>query len=72
MEILQRKQVGPLHVITGDSLRATYKPADGDEQVLAETIITAQRAMIVDEVVLFADHFEGRRALGGMFVEAKA
>jgi hypothetical protein len=41
------------------------------EVVLAETVLDASRAMSVDEVVLFATEFEGRRAIGGMVLEVE-
>ena len=70
MEILSRKKVDPIHLSASDTLVVTYRDEDGGETILV-TADVATHAMTVDEAVLFATTFEGRRALGGMVVEKK-
>lgn len=68
MEVLGRNKLNPIHLCAGDTLCVTHKD-ENVETVLCETTINASHAMTVDEAVLFADVFEGRRALGGMVLE---
>lgn len=69
MEILAREKISQIHLSPGDTLQLTYKDESSGETILAKTILADRHAMIVDEAVLFATVFEGRRALGGMVVE---
>ena len=81
MEILDRQKITPITMVAGDKLHVTW---DDNSYVkkwwwqekkvpvrLAEFTLDIDNAMTVDEVILFADIFEGRRTLGGMVIEQK-
>ena len=64
MKILARSKT-LIHVAPGDTLRLSYRDASGERVVVDHQITEAQT---FDEGVAFETEFEGKRALGGMFV----
>lgn len=70
MEILDRRKIDTIVLGVGDRLVLTHKDTQS-ETLLAKTTITATHAMTIDEALLFATEFEGRRALGGMVLETR-
>lgn len=68
MRILNRRKLEcPISVYSGDSMTLSYTDTFGvTTQVLSAPI---ERAASYDEAVIFEYEFEGRMALGGMFIE---
>lgn len=68
MRILNRRKLEcPISVCSGDKMNLSYTDLLGvTTQVLSAPI---ERTATYDEAVIFEDEFEGRMALGGMFIE---
>lgn len=57
----------PMDVLPGDKILYTYKDGVNPEIVLA--VDTIEKAMVINEVVVFRGEFEGREALGGLLLQ---
>ena len=75
MRVLGRKKLDrPIILGAGDSLVMSYVEVDGvvrNEKVTRFVVIKPQRAVTVDETVLFESEFEGRFVVGAMLLEVK-
>jgi hypothetical protein len=60
----------PIHLCVGDSISVTHTDENG-EKILCHTTVAEEHSMTVDEALIFAAEYEGRRALGGMVLEQK-
>lgn len=67
--LVRRKCDSPIHVLPGDSITVEWYRDPNDRTVIERHKIDASQAMVVTEVIIFTTVFEGRRAIGGMFVE---
>jgi hypothetical protein len=69
LRIRSRKKLKqPLCVLSGDFVQLTFTDRDGVEHVVIQEHIG--RAMTMTEGVIFDTTFEGRDAIGGLFVAA--
>lgn len=71
MKIIARKILDyPFRAVSGDTMNLSYTNALGEKTPVLSAPI--ERAATYVEAVIFEDEFEGRAALGGMFVEQGA
>lgn len=61
MNWISRKKITPIHIVPGDSLELSY-----EGKILLVHICTVP--MTINEVGIFTTEIDGRKALGGVFI----
>jgi len=69
LKILARSKFAPIAAFPGDMVTCDYTDENGDRRELVRHEIT--ESYVFEEAVVIEGTFEGRRSIGGLFVEGR-